>query len=92
MADYIICTDTGSDLTDALYREYDIIPLKMEYEVDGETHIDDYSDEALKKFYQNMRDGAAPKTSQVNVLKYSDFFEGLLEKSNTSCCRITKKG
>ncbi len=83
MSDYIICTDTGSDLTDALYREYDIIPLKMEYEVDGKTFEDDYSDEALKKFYQNMREGAMPKTSQVNVSKYADFFESLLEKGNT---------
>lgn len=83
MSDYIICTDTGSDLTDALYREYDIIPLKMEYEVDGKTYEDDYSDEALKIFYQNMRDGAAPKTSQINVSRYSEFFESLLEKSNT---------
>ena len=83
MSDYIICTDTGSDLTEALYREYDIVPLKMEYEVDGVTYEDDYSDEALKKFYQNMRDGAVPKTSQVNVSRYADFFEGLLEKSNT---------
>lgn len=83
MADYIICTDTGSDLTDALYREYDIVPLKMEYEVDGKTFEDDYTDEALKKFYQNMREGAVPKTSQVNVSKYADFFESLLEKGNT---------
>lgn len=83
MAEYIICTDTGSDLTDALYREYDIVPLKMEYEVDGKTFEDDYSDEALKVFYQNMRDGAAPKTSQINVSRYVAFFESLLEKSNT---------
>ncbi len=83
MSDYIICTDTGSDLTDALYHEYDIIPLKMEYEIDGKTYEDDYSDEALKVFYQNMRDGAAPKTSQINVSRYAEFFESLLEKSNT---------
>lgn len=83
MAEYIICTDTGSDLNDALYREYDIVPLKMEYEVDGITYEDDYSDEALKKFYQNMREGAVPKTSQVNAARYAEFFEGLLGKSKT---------
>ena len=83
MSDYIICTDTGSDLNDALYREYDIIPLKMEYEVDGTTYEDDYSDEALKVFYQNMREGAVPKTSQVNTARYAEFFEELLKKSNT---------
>ncbi len=83
MSNYIICTDTGSDLNDELYCKYDIIPLKMEYEVDGKTYEDDYSDEALKKFYQNMREGAVPKTSQINVSRYVEFFEELLEKSNT---------
>ncbi len=83
MSQYIICTDTGSDLNEALYRDYDIIPLKMEYEMDGKTVIDDYSDEAVKAFYQKMRDGAAPKTSQINTAKYAEFFESLIEKSNT---------
>lgn len=83
MANYIISTDTGSDLTDALYTKYDIVPLKMEYELDGQMHEDDYSDDSLKKFYQNMRDGAAPKTTQVNTARYEEFFEEQLKKSDT---------
>lgn len=83
MAEYIICTDTGSDLTQKLYDDYNIVPLKMEYEIDGTTYEDDYSDEALKKFYQKMRDGAVAKTSQVNTARYVEFFTELTKECNT---------
>lgn len=83
MANYIICTDTGSDLTEALYTKYDIIPLKMEYELDGKMLEDDYSEDKLRAFYQNMRDGAAPKTTQINAARYAEFFEQLIKKCAT---------
>lgn len=83
MANYIISTDTGSDLTEALYTKYDIVPLKMEYELDGQMHEDDYSEDSIKKFYQKMREGASPKTTQVNTARYEEFFEEQLKKSDT---------
>lgn len=83
MENYIICTDTGSDLTEALYKEYDIVPLKMEYELDGKMREDDYSPEALRCFYDKMRAGAAPKTTQINTAKYIEFFEEQLKKCAT---------
>lgn len=83
MQNYIICTDTGSDLTQKLYDQYNIVPLKMEYEIDGVTFEDDYSDEALKVFYQKMRDGAVAKTSQVNTARYIEFFTELTKECDT---------
>lgn len=81
MSNYIISTDTGSDLTLALYKEYDIIPLMMEYEIDGNVFEDTVDEIDLKKFYQNMRDGAAPKTTQLNHVKLCDFFTKLSKES-----------
>lgn len=83
MSNYIICTDSGSDLTAELYSKYDIIPLKMEYEIDGKTYEDDYSEGALKEFYQKMRDGAVAKTSQINTAKYIEFFTKLTAECDT---------
>ena len=83
MEKYIICTDTGSDLTEALYKEYDIVPLKMEYELEGKMHEDDYNEVTLKAFYNKMREGAAPKTTQINTVRYIEFFEELIKECNT---------
>lgn len=83
MERYIICTDTGSDLTEQLYKEYDIVPLKMEYELDGKMYLDDYSPEALKAFYDKMREGACPKTTQINTARYVEFFEELIKECAT---------
>lgn len=81
MADYIIATDTGSDLTTELYEKYNIIPIKMEYEVDGKTFEDTFDEKELKQFYDNMKAGACPKTSQLNREKLTKFFEQLLKEN-----------
>ncbi len=80
MTDYIISTDTGSDLTAQLYQKYNVIPIRMEYEIDGEIFEDAYEPEKLKEFYDKMRNGAVPKTTQLNVSKLCDFFEGLAKQ------------
>lgn len=80
MANYIIATDTGCDLSAELYREYDIRHIPMEYELDGKTIEATLDKEALKKFYDNMREGGAPKTTQLNIVKLEKFFEELLKE------------
>ena len=80
MNDYIITTDSGSDLSSALYKQYDIIPIMMEYEVDGKTYQDTPNEQKIKEFYNTMRDGAAPKTSQINMDRMSGFFEQLAKE------------
>ena len=83
MGNYIICTDTGSDLTQELYAKYDIVPLVMEYELDGQMLEGVYTEDKIKQFYQSMREGACPKTTQVNTAAYVEFFEEQLKKSDT---------
>lgn len=83
MANYIICTDTGSDLNESLYKKYDIVPLKMEYELDGKMFLADYAEDEIRRFYQKMREGACPKTTQVNTARYAEFFEEMLKESDT---------
>lgn len=77
MKSYIITTDSGSDLSQKLYEKYDIIPIMMEYELDGKTHFDTPDDEKIKEFYNTMRDGAAPRTSQINSDRMAEFFDSI---------------
>lgn len=83
MADYIIATDSGCDLTAELYEKYDVRPIMLEYELDGKTYEDTLDPKELKEFYNKMREGGAPKTSQLNTVKLEDFFETLLKENNT---------
>ena len=75
MNEYIITTDSGSDLSESLYKKYDVTPIMMEYEVDGNIYFDTPDEQKIKEFYNSMREGAAPKTSQINADRMAEFFE-----------------
>ncbi len=74
MNKYIITTDSGSDLSAELYEKYDIIPIMMEYEIDGKIYKDTPDEQSIKEFYNKMKEGAAPKTSQINADRMAEFF------------------
>lgn len=89
MSNYIITTDSGSDLTQELYTKYDIIPIMMEYEVGGRMHLDTPNESEIKKFYNTMREGAVPKTTQINANRMVDFFTDLVNKYNKPIMHIS---
>lgn len=80
MNNYLITTDSGCDLSKELYKQYDIIPIMMEYEIDGVIYEDELEDSAVKEFYNKMKEGAAPKTSQINADRMTMFFENLAKE------------
>ncbi|MBQ1962427.1 MAG: DegV family protein [Clostridia bacterium] len=88
MADYIITTDSGCDFSHELYKKYDIIPVMMEYEVEGTIKHDSPAPDDLKAFYDSMREGAIPKTSQLNVNKMTEFFTSLVKEHNKPILHI----
>lgn len=77
MANYLITTDSGCDLSYELYEKYGIIPIMMEYETDGNIAKDSPKTEDLKVFYNAMREGAVPKTTQLNTATMVEFFTNL---------------
>lgn len=70
------------DLPYAYMKSRDIPVLFYTYEVDDKIYEDDMGRDpaALPRFYQMLREGKLPQTSQVNVAGYTDFFESLLQK------------
>lgn len=81
MANYIVSTDSGSDLSRSLYEKYDIKVIKMEYEIDGVYYEDKIDHDSLKDFYDKMRGGAVPKTTQINTSRLEEYFESLLPEN-----------
>ena len=79
---YILSCESTVDLPFSYVNERDMPVLFYEYQIDGETYIDDMGrdPDALPNFYKMLSEGKMPSTSQINVYKYCDFFEELLKE------------
>ncbi|MBQ8201223.1 MAG: DegV family protein [Clostridia bacterium] len=81
MQDYILMTDSDSDLPYALKQQYDIPVVYMPYTLDGKEYFDDLGQTMdSKTFYDKMRAGAMPTTSALNEMVYEEYFEPYLAK------------
>lgn len=79
MNQYIITTDTTCDMTYEYYKDNNVVFIPLEYIMDG-TAYEEFAPNALpvKDFYDSMRNGKMPKTSQISVYKATEAFEKLL--------------
>jgi DegV family protein with EDD domain len=75
---FCVATDSGCDLPMTLCKEQKIYPLQLTYYFGEEAFLDTMDHDDFKIFYQKIRDGAIPKTSQVNVYEFIKFWEGLI--------------
>lgn len=79
MQNYILMTDSDSDLPFALKQELDIPVVYMPYVLDGKEYFDDLGQMLdHKSFYDRMRAGATPTTSALNETIYEEYFEPIL--------------
>jgi len=79
MQNYILMTDSDSDLPFALKQQFDIPVVYMPYILDGKEYFDDLGQTLdHKTFYDQMRAGAAPTTSALNETIYEEYFDPIL--------------
>jgi DegV family protein with EDD domain len=81
MRDFIIVTDSASDLSDDLAKSLDIEVLPLKFVIDGVEYPDylDHRSMNPKDFYDRVRKGMMPSTAQVNVQEYVDACEKLIK-------------
>ena len=81
MSDYVIMSDTGSDIDFETLREWGVgfRGLTFHFE-DGKEYNE--GDMPLEEFYSRMRAGEVSKTSAVNSQSFKDLFEEELKKGN----------
>ena len=79
---FVLSCESTVDLPYSYISGRDIDVLFYTYTVDGVEYDDDMGRDpnALDRFYGFLNDGKFPTTSQINVYKYSDYFESLLNK------------
>lgn len=86
-----LVTDTASDLPREYLEKYDIDVLSLAYIIEGDTYgwnnpMDDHA------FYDKMRNGSMPTTSQVNIEDAENLFEKLVEKNDEILCLAFSSG
>jgi len=77
---FIVTTDSGCDLSGEYCESMGIVPLKMCWTAGEENITDTMVPTELKAFYDGMRSGTEPKTSQVTPYQYIEFWTPLLER------------
>lgn len=81
MNDYMIVTDSTTDLPLSYFKEHNVRFATLPYIIDGETYEDDHQLDG-KTFYEKMRNGALPTTSQVNPDKALKLFKDVISESD----------
>lgn len=79
--DFIILTDSASDLDDNYLKRNDIELIKLGYNINNKDYAGEEGKELdVQEFYKLLKEGAMPKTSQVNVGVARMHFEKYLKE------------
>lgn len=73
MNNYIITTDTTTDLPEDYIKKHDLGIMSLTYTLEGTTYSKDNPLD-VKLFYEKMRNGSMPTTSQVNPENAKNIF------------------
>lgn len=87
MKDFIITTDTTADLPADYIEKHHIGLLSMSYTLEGETYTWD-NPLPVKDFYEKIRNGSLPTTSQVNPKEASEVFEKIITEQDVDILHI----
>ncbi|MDD3360132.1 MAG: DegV family protein [Hespellia sp.] len=79
MREYVITTDSTVDLPKEYLQEHQITYLPLSYMIDGTTYKD-MEGLTHKEFFERIRNGSMPTTSQVNPSEAKEAFEALLKE------------
>lgn len=87
---FILSTDTSCDILRGELRSRGIEYRPLIFTIDEVEHFDEFSrDEDYKGFYDEIRAGKMPTTSQINIVEHEEFFESLLDKYEGDLVHIT---
>ena len=85
MRDFIIVTDSTVDLPESMLEEQGIPVLQLNYVLDGKTY-EDRKGLSGKEFFDKLREGSMPTTSQVNPEQAREFFEPFVKAGKNVLC------
>lgn len=82
MKNFIIATDSCSDLPLSLVKEMELRVISLSVEVEGKVYKDfpDEREIKVKDFYELLREKKVAKTSMINANDFLVFFENILKE------------
>ncbi len=87
---FILAADTSGDIFKTEMTARHIAYKPLVYTIDGVEYKDEFSkDEQYKAFYDEIRKGKLPTTSQINTQEHEDFFEKLLSENDGDLVYVT---
>ena len=87
---FTLSTDTVCDVFKSELKARGIDYVSTYYTVDGVEHKDEItSDDEIKEFYDKIRGGEMPTTSQVTQNDYEEFFGNLINKCDGDIVHVT---
>lgn len=79
---FTLTTDSAVDVFRSELDKLGVYWVPLTYAIDGVTYEDDFSDsDKFKKFYDKIRAGAMPVTSQINPFTHEEFWEKVIAKT-----------
>ncbi len=82
MSQFKLVTDSTADLPKEYLEQYNVGCVNLCYTINGETYGGTGKDLECKEFYDMMRNGSTPSTSQVNPEEFAQYFEECLKENN----------
>lgn len=80
---YVLMTDSDSDMPYELKEQMDIPMVYMPYALEGKEYFDDLGQTINHKtYFDKMRAGAQPVTSALNEANYLEYFEPILKEKD----------
>lgn len=82
MKDYVIVTDSTTDLPNSFAEENNLVVLPLTFRLENKDYKNylDNRDLSPKEFYEKMRNGNQPVTAQVNSEEFIELATPILEK------------
>ncbi|MDM8163912.1 DegV family protein [Collinsella intestinalis] len=78
---YVLSCESTADYPRAFFEQRDIAWVPFHYTIDGVSHPDDlYTSITPEAFFNQIKAGAQPTTSQVGVGEYEEFWEPFLQE------------
>ncbi len=81
MNEYLLMTDATCDLPASVLEDQGVGVIPMEFTLDGKVyhHFPDAREMGFHDFYEKVRQGFMPTTSQINHQTYFQYFEPVLQ-------------
>ena len=87
MKDFIITTDTTTDLPASYVNEHHLGMMSLPYTIENQTYTWEHS-LPEKEFYAMMRNGSLPTTSQANPEEAENLFENIIRTQDVDILHI----